>query len=318
MEPDKTKRQPGSKRSVGVGVVRFLSGTINLIVLVVLLLGLFFGCYAIWDTHQLYQAADADKYEVYKPTAEDDRTFSDFQEINSEVIGWITVYGTSIDYPVVQAADNNSKYLSLAADLTFSAPGSIFLDYRNRADFTDFNSIIYGHHMAESAMFGDVDKFLDESFFEEHRYGCLYAGGRYYGLDIFAFLQADAYDQTLYTPGITGSDAQEAYLNHLLSLALYDRGETVTIADRIVLMNTCSEDVTNGRMLLAAKLTDEVMDNPFPEEETSRTGPGADLYSFFQQWEQVPFLVWALLLLAILLVILWIYDSVTHKRKQET
>lgn len=316
MKRNKRKRQPVTASGVGVGLVRFLSGTIDFCVLIILLLCLLFGFYALWDTHQLYEAADAKQYEIYKPTREDNRTFSDFQALNPEVIGWLTVYGTQIDYPLVQAEDN-SKYVSLGADLNFSASGSLFLDYRNKADFTDFNSIIYGHHMAAEAMFGDLDKFLEQTFFQEHRYGSLYADGKTYGLEFFAVLEADAYDNALYAPAIADEASRNAYLEHVRSLAKYTAGDYATAQDRIVLLSTCAEAATNGRTLLAARLTDRVPENPFPEEETSASPAGADLYSFFAQWERIPLLVWAILLLVLLLVILVISKFVRRRRKKQ-
>lgn len=313
MRQDMRKLHRGSDRGVGVRVVRFLSGAVNIGVLVILLLCLFLGFYALWDTHQLYEAADANQYEIYKPTEEDDRSFADFKEANPEVIGWLTVYGTAIDYPIVQAEDN-SKYLNLAADGTFSASGSLFLDYRNAPDFSDFNSIVYGHHMAESAMFGDIGNFLDEDYFAKHRCGSLYAGGRLWGIDFFAMIKADTSDGAIYRPGITDAEAQSNYLDHLYSLAAVTRESEVSTEDRIILLSTCTEDVTNGRMLLVGKITDEVMENPYAVDEGAKTGPGADLYSFFKQWNRLPMLFWALLLLAVLLLILWGGNRISERR----
>lgn len=318
MKRDNTNPQPGRKVGFGVRLVRALSGVIDLCVLILLLLCLFIGFYALWDTHQLYQQADAKQYEVYKPTVEDNRSFTDFQTLNDEVIGWLTVYGTEIDYPLVQAEDN-SKYLTLAADLTYSASGSLFLDYRSQKDFSDFNSIVYGHHMAGDAMFGDLDLFLEESFFRSHQYGYLYAAdGTAYGLDFFAVLDADAYDFQLYTPAVVGEEAQAAYLEHLLSLARYTRVDrSVTAEDRIVLLSTCAEVTTNGRTVLVGRLTEQVAQNPWQEEEDTASGTpaGADLYSFFAQWERVPMLVWALLVLLVLIGILVIYNAALKRRR---
>lgn len=317
MRRDRRAEHRSMGNVVGAKIVRFLSGIINLGVLVALVLCLFFGFYALWDTHQLYAAADGTQYEVYKPTEEDDRSFQDFKNVNSEVIGWLSVYGTAIDYPIVQGEDN-SKYLTTAADLTFSAAGSIFLDYRNKADFSDFNNIVYGHHMAESAMFGDIGKFLDETFFYEHPYGYLYADGKAQGLEFFAMLVADAYDNYLYTAGITGEDeVKQAYLDYIDGLAMWTRPVEVGVNDRIVILYTCSADVTNGRMILVGKITDTVEDDPYAvEEEQSTGGVGADIYSFFEQWSDVPMLVWTLAILILLLLILWIGNMITRRMRR--
>lgn len=314
MRRDSRDSERNTSPDVGVRVVRLLSGAVSITVLTALLLCLLFGIYALWDSHQLYAGADAREYEKYKPTEEDDRTFADFKRLNDEVIGWLTVYGTAIDYPVVQA-DDNKKYLNLAADGTFQASGSIFLDYRNAPDFSDFNSIVFGHHMAQSAMFGDIGNFLEKEYFDTHKYGTLYADGRLWGIDFFAILQADAYDGALYTPAVSGEAARRSYLSHIRSLAAHTRELSVGTDDRIVLLSTCTEDVTNGRMLLVGKLTEEVRANPFPKEEKAQA-PGADLFSFFKQWSSVPLLVWAVLLLIILLIVLKIGDGITERYRK--
>ncbi|MCG4817374.1 class B sortase, partial [Collinsella aerofaciens] len=79
-------------------------------------------------------------------TAEGGLSFEQLKELNPEVFGWLTVYGTNIDYPVTQGKDN-WKYVNTNALGEYSLSGAIFLDYTNRKDFQDFNSILYGHHM---------------------------------------------------------------------------------------------------------------------------------------------------------------------------
>lgn len=103
------------------------------------------------------------EYETYRPDADNALTFEDLKAINSDTIGWINVYGTNVDYPIVQGEDND-KYIDHTAKNTYSSAGAIFLDYRNKPDLSDFNSIIYGHHMAEHAMFGDLDQFQNSTF----------------------------------------------------------------------------------------------------------------------------------------------------------
>lgn len=94
------------------------------------------GCYVLWDSKQILQAADTNRYEVYKPTEDKSKSFEELQALNPEVIGWVTVDGTHIDYPVTQASDND-KYVNTDAEGKYSLAGSIFLDYRNQKDFTD-------------------------------------------------------------------------------------------------------------------------------------------------------------------------------------
>lgn len=221
-------------------------------------LGLFaYGCYAIWDTNAVVSSSLPTEYQQYKPGEEKD-SLEMLQKINPEVIGWIHVYQTGVDYPVVQAKDNE-KYLKKNAKGEYSLAGSIFLDSQNDSSFQDFNSILYGHHMEYHTMFGDVSQFKKAEFFRKHRYGSLYCDGREWGLEFFAFLEVDAYDTQIYMPGITGKKEKEAYLKEISDTAIHMRNVDVTTKDRIVALSTCTTALTNGRHILVGKITDEVV-----------------------------------------------------------
>ena len=242
--------------AIGKKAIGAASGMVNYAVLLIIVTLIAFAGYALWDSQQLHRAADKAQYAVYKPTANDEgKSFRELQEINDEVIGWLTVHGTNIDYPITQG-DDNMKYVNTSAEGKYSLSGAIFLDYRNSAGFTDFNSILYGHHMAKKVMFGEIGEFSDISVFESRRYGNIYAGGRDHGLEFFAFLHVDAYDSQVFMANVPREDG-EAYLRGLIEKAVHYRDIGVTADDRIVLLSTCSADSTNGRDILVARLTDE-------------------------------------------------------------
>ena len=250
------KRQPESEQRiyilVGKFIIRLLDSTVNFAVLTSFLLIFFYGSYALWDSKQVFQAADAKKYQVYKPTEDDGSSFENLQSVNPEVAGWLTVYETHIDYPFTQAEDNQ-KYINTDVEGEYSLAGSIFLDYRNRKDFSDFNSILYGHHMAENAMFGDLADFKDEKFFDSHRYGNLYFDGENHQIEFFAFLEVNAYDSEIYNPAVSENKRQE-YLNRIFQEALHQRETEVDITNRLVLLSTCTSESTNGRHILVGKM----------------------------------------------------------------
>jgi sortase B len=252
-----------SSVSIGVKTVRIADSVVNNATLAILLLLLAVGLYAMWDSKQVYDVADSARYEVYKPTdAGESHTFEELQAINPEVLAWLTVYGTHIDYPVAQAADN-MKYVNTDAEGRYSLSGSIFLDAGNSPDFSDFNSILYGHHMEDQVMFGEISSFLDKAYFDAREYGALYYGDRWRGLQFFAFLRADAYDGSVFRAKVEGPVEQQAYLDRLIGLADYTRDIGVTTDDRIILLSTCSPSPTNGRDILVGRITDEVHIDPF-------------------------------------------------------
>lgn len=265
---NKTKRDNKPKLSPGRMAVRALDSIVDFAALAMFLVLLFFGIYAVWDTNQVQTSADSNVYKIYKPTVTDTRTFDDFKALNSDVFGWLSVYGTNIDYPLLQS-DNNEKYLNTSADGKYSLAGSIFLDYRNSNDFSDFNSIIHGHHMAGDVMFGEIGYFKDEGYFEEHKYGALYYGGEYHGIDFFAFLEVDAYDSTVFKPPLTDESSREEYLQLIKDRAVNYRDLGVTSEDHIVLLATCTTAITNGRHLLVGVIRDDVREDGFALEQES-------------------------------------------------
>lgn len=281
-------------------IIKAINSIIDNIMLLMFLGILVFGCYALWDSHQVISEASSTNYTVYKPTQEDHRSFDDFQSLNPEVFGWLNIYGTHIDYPVVQA-DNNEKYLNTSADGEYSLSGSIYLDYRNDKHLKDFNSIFYGHHMEGNALFGEIGSFKDKSFFDERMYGTLFVDGKTYGLDIFAFMEVDAYDTSIYD--ISVQDTQ-SYLDLIKNHAMYYRDIGVNTQDHIILLSTCTSDMTNGRHILVARLSETVHDNTFVDEENTKNID----FHYSYTWYIIPIII---------LVIIIIYLYKRTQRKEE-
>lgn len=281
-------------------LVKQASGIVNFAVLAACLLLFSYGCYAVWDSQQLTQAADAKQYEIYKPTDEDTRSFVELQAINPDVFGWLNVYGTNIDYPILQGEDN-SKYVNTNVDGEYSLIGALFLDYRNKPDFSDFNSIIYGHHMVEDKMFGDIADFADRDFFDSHRYGSLFYEGKTHGIEFFAFLEVDAYDE-LYTPAVEGEENRQGYLEQIMEQAVYTRDLPVGTSDHLVLLSTCTSLLTNGRHILVGRITEEVQSDPFYEEEEKQLA-GADAQDLLTHLTEIPLWLKVTLVLVLLLAL---------------
>jgi sortase B len=238
-------------------LIRILESTADLAVLILILAALLFGGYSLWDAGLIADAAETEQYEIYKPSAGESASFEELKALNPEVVAWLTVDGTGIDYPVVQGSGNND-YVNRDAKGEYSLSGALFLDYRNHAQFSDFNSLIFGHHMENSEMFGDIGKFENQEFFNTHRYGALFYNGAMHGIDFFEFLKADAYDDRIYAVPAVSEEGRRKYLSDLMNLAVYRRNTVVSADDHIVLLSTCSGSSTNGRDILAGIITDTV------------------------------------------------------------
>ena len=314
-------KQPPSLQSkasiTGRFIIRCVSGIVDYIILGTLLFLFIFCVYILWDSNSIYAAASSKEYEIYKPEQDNSLSFAQLKEINGEVFGWLTVYGTGIDYPVVQAKDNK-KYLNRDALGKSTSYGALYLDCMNKPDFSDFSSVIYGHHMANHVMFGDLDLFEDPEFFDQHRYGNLFFNDKDHGLEFMIFLKADAYDSRVYRFGIPDGPKADAYLDFLRSKAINERDVTLRPGEHIVLLSTCTEDVTNGRYILVARITDETFANPFytPPKEPSR------FYTMFTKgrtpWSGVfdwPLFIWLLIILWFVLIVITLTRYIKKQRK---
>lgn len=286
---------------------------IDVIVLMILFLLALYGAYGIWDSHLLVKNGLSDQYEVYKPK-ERTESFQQLQAMNKDVIGWVEVYGTNIDYPIVQGKDD-WQYINTNAKGEYSLTGALFLSERNKADFSDFNSIVYGHNMTPKIMFGNIKDFREKEFFDTHKYGDLFDGKKHYGIYFFSILRADAYDKSVYRVVEAGKDA---YMQRLEQLALHSRDVDVSEGDRIILLSTCSNALTNGRDILVGKITEERYPNTFTEKEKSPVTLMKD--NFLAQWNRLP--AWAkvaacLGIAAILALLFWVISKRRRRRKQE-
>lgn len=238
-------------------VARFGNQILSLIAFLLILLMLSYGGYSLWDSYMINQGAflNSDLLK-YKPVdtgnpEEESFTLDELLLINEDTRGWITIDDTRIDYPVVQG-ETDMEYINTDVFGEFALSGSIFLSCLNKPDFTDSYNLIYGHHMDNGGMFGDVIEFTDETYFENHQTGTLYLTDRTYGISLFACMEVDAYDRLIYAPGEECS--MQELLNYLKQTATHYRDIGVTINDQIVGLSTCVDAQTNGRVVVFGRL----------------------------------------------------------------
>ena len=190
--------------------------------------------------------------------------FTALREVNDDVLGWILIPNTAISYPMVQG-DNNNYYLKRTWRLTSSVVGAIFLDAQCSRDFSDFNTIIYGHRMNNGSMFAGLAKYKNQSYFKNHPtvYITDDAGTRAY--QIFAAYEVSVSGDT-YRLGIEGDKSKQAYIDYCLSQSLYDTGVVPTVYDSIVTLSTCTGRGHATRWVVQAVLRGEAP--PTQEEVT--------------------------------------------------
>lgn len=233
-------------------MIKIADKVVNLLIILCFLPILCYGIYVLWDSQQIHGQADASIYETYRPAGDSDVSFAELQKKNPEVFGWLTVEGTHINYPLVQAEDN-SKYVNIDVMGEFSLAGSLFLDCRNQKDFSNLNNIIYGHHMEKDAMFGELESYREKSYFEKHLKGLLYYENTWHDIEFFAFLHADAYDTVLYN-ALLEHETMPDYLNYIKEHAVNYVELPFGTEEKFVTLSTCTSDSTNGRHLLVGRI----------------------------------------------------------------
>ena len=235
-------------RAAGLGN-RILTVTAGLMVFVMLT----YGTYSLWDTFQITgNAYVSEALLAYKP-GEGETGLEELKKLNPDVRAWITVPGTHIDYPVVQG-EHDMVYVNQDVYGAFSLSGAIFLSSQNRPDFTDGYSLLYGHHMENGAMFGDVTRFKEEAYFEDHPDGTLYLPEKSYRICFFACVETDAYDEIIYH---SGEDADpEKLLSHIRERSVQYRD--IEKGENLIGLSTCADETeTNGRAVIFGWLLEE-------------------------------------------------------------
>ena len=168
-------------------------------------------------------------------------------DINGDIVGWLTIPNTHVDYPFVLAADNDF-YLRRNIYKKQATAGSIFMDYRCAADFSGFNTIIYGHNMKNSGMFGDLRLFADPGFFASNVTGALFVKDNTYTLEIFAYMVVRADDKVIYNP----SASRDEFFEYVKKNAR--RIREPASPGRVVTLSTCAYEYDGARIVLLATI----------------------------------------------------------------
>ena len=258
-------KEVGETMETAAKICKLGDKLISFVAMLLIVVALLFGGYSIWDmwstTHGAFISNDLYRFKPNLDAPEEEQILSllDLKQINPDLVGWLTVDDTHIDYPVVRGA-NDSEYLNKTVFGDFSLSGSIFLSCLNETDFTDRYNIIYGHHVQGGAMFADVLQFQNKSFFEKHPNGELILFEQKYRIEFFACVPTDAYDRMFYADQKTYNDDADAYLallDYIKDNAVQYRDFGLTAEDRIVVFSTCTQASTNGRVLLFGRLVSD-------------------------------------------------------------
>lgn len=177
---------------------------------------------------------------------------------NKKLIGWVKIDDTNIDYPVMQTSDNE-YYLDHNLNQEYDKNGSIFMDKDCDVLKPSTNFILYGHHMKSGQMFGKLDLYSDESYYQEHPYiqfDTIYEKGTYQVMYVF---RSRVYSEEeivfKYYQFIDALSEQEfdSYMQEMAAMSLYDTGVTAQYGDHLLTLSTCDYQEKDGRFVVVAK-----------------------------------------------------------------
>lgn len=184
--------------------------------------------------------------------------FSALQKENPDIYSWITIPGTPIDYPVLQNEDELDYYLMHNLNGSYGYPGCIYTQYVNAMDWTDSNTVIYGHNMKDGSMFAALHHYQEQEFFEENPYVYIYSPeeimvyrifAAYETSDVHLLLAFDTENEDSYGEYLKGIlENEESMGNH------FDRTLALESKDKIISLETCISSKPHRRYLVQAVL----------------------------------------------------------------
>ena len=173
--------------------------------------------------------------------------FAALQAINEDVVGWIYIPDTRVNYPIVQG-ENNDQYLYHLLTGEYNSSGSIFLDADVPADFSGQNSIIYGHNMKNKSMFGDMVEYKKQAFFDAHPTAMLMTPEKNYYVHLFSGYVTDSWGDAW--EKAFGDVEFETWLTNVKEKSRFDSDVVPTSQDKVFTFSTCTYDTHDARFVV--------------------------------------------------------------------
>ncbi len=241
---------------------------VSLVVLIAALIGL--GAIAFQYISQQRAYDDLEQYASLSDS--ENMTLADLtvdwdalRAVNPDIVAWIYVPDSPINYPVVQG-DDNEEYLHKAFDGStgwLASAGTIFLDSTNSSDFSDRNSALYGHHMNDGSMFASLSDWQNNDEFNAHRDIYVLTPQGNYRLKTFALVKTTG-DDALVQTTFSSDESYQSYIQDKLDRSVTtQQGEVLSAADirQSMLLSTCEYSQADGRAVLFAAVVETTVAN---------------------------------------------------------
>lgn len=183
--------------------------------------------------------------------------YQDAYQQNDDLVGWIRIDGTVIDYPVLQHSEEKGYYLNRNFDKEYSNHGSIYLREQCDPFKPSDNVVIYGHYKQDGSMFHDLHGYYRESFWKDHQFIEFDTIYDHHTYQILAVFKTSATPDKLY-PYHLFNDAKDAaefdqFVSDVKSMSFYDTGVSAEYGDKLITLSTCEYTLSNGRLVVVAK-----------------------------------------------------------------
>ena len=200
------------------------------------------------DEKGMFEEINTDAAE---PTMKNPIDFAGLKAVNEDIIAWLKVGAIDISYPVTQGKDND-YYLHNTFENQPNIAGCIFMDHGCKKDFSDPNTIIYGHNMRNLSMFGKLKQFRDQAVFDSDAYFWVYTPEKIYKYEIFSCQEVGATSET-YQLQFSDKKKFQEYIDSCFERSVLKRDIEVTSDDKIVTLSTCTGN-SETRFLVQGKL----------------------------------------------------------------
>ncbi|MDL2206135.1 class B sortase [Eubacteriales bacterium OttesenSCG-928-N13] len=209
---------------------------------------------------------------LVQPVAQQDKyqpkvALDELSKINQDLVGWLQIDDTPIDYPVVQGNDND-QYLTIAFDGSAMRSGSLFLDSRCSPDLLDANHLIYGHNMQDGSMFGSLKQFLAPAYLAEHRQMRFIDEERTYNLVPYAIYHAKGSGGDYMKRTFSGEDEYLTWQQQAISRSLVEMDTQPDATLRTMTLVTCQSGARDDRLVMQTlmQLADGAEEGPWVAE----------------------------------------------------
>lgn len=187
--------------------------------------------------------------------------FESLWKVTTDIYAWIEIPGTKINYPVAQKKMNDDYYLNHAIDGTKDKKGTLFTESAfNHTDFNDSVTVIYGHDMKDGSMFGRLQNYSKEAYFNEHRTIKVYMPDKTLTYKVFAAVPFSG-KHILYTWDFDDANQFDNFIRTVRTtkslLANFDDSVEVTSSDKVIILSTCLKSDNSKRYLVMAVLADQ-------------------------------------------------------------